>query len=337
MAKSASKVFKSIRFAKLDPDHQKAGPFSTDDEEHYTVSTQEYEQQVKHIKKRSMQEAKDPGEYDQEGDMAMTQLRSIMYHAQELHDQLNKEDNLPEWVQSKITLAQDYMQTACDYMYSQKNVKEEVEKSSGNLKDACWTGYTAVGMKMKNGKKVPNCVPVKESKEIGDDPTGSTAQETLVKKGGKTTVAKPIAEASSVAVRMQKALNRIKEKREASEQRGREVLQPKKPEPVKEGWKADSGWHKSDSKTDTVTDKSGAVHTAQSKVRDLARRAMKDAGAKQAKSVGAKPMKESTLVESRKTDIIKDAADSAKKKKKESDKFEANPTLDSQIQKVDNT
>ena len=534
MAKSSSKVFKAIRFAKMDPDHQKAGPFSTDDEEHYTVSTQEYEQQVKHVKKRAMQEAKDPGEYDQEGDMAMTQLRSIMYHAQELHDQLNKDDNLPEWVQSKITLAQDYMQTACDYMYAQKNVKEEVEKSTGDLKDACWTGYTAVGMKMKNGKKVPNCVPVKEAKEVGDDPTGSSAQETLVKKGGKTTVAKPIAESSSVAVRMQRALDRIKAKREASEQRGREVLQPKKPEPVKEdveqldeistktlasaaksasdpdsdyhygkshdpqkfadhakktkdaksaaavqgaadakghyarpghtlgsydklahrtparvtsagkankqdvnrlkgniqrnedveqldelspnalgdymkaghkkydsirnntdsasmakkskletgikkaaakrypakpstpepkkdpnsrGYEqgrymgdsveheesliedkmGDTGWQKSKSKTDTVTDKSGAVHTAQSKVRDLARRAMKAAGAKQANSVGAKSMKESTLVESRKTEIIKDAADSAKKKKTASDKFEANPTLDSQIQKVDNT
>jgi hypothetical protein len=48
-------------------------------------------------------------------------------------------------------------------------------------------------------------------------------------------------------------------------------------------------------------------------------------------------MKEATLVESRKTEIIKDAADSAKKKKSASDKFEANPTLDSQIQKVDNT
>ena len=427
MAKSSSKVFKAIRFAKMDPDHQKAGPFSTDDEEHYTVSTQEYEQQVKHVKKRAMQEAKDPGEYDQEGDMAMTQLRSIMYHAQELHDQLNKDDNLPEWVQSKITLAQDYMQTACDYMYAQKNVKEEVEKSTGDLKDACWTGYTAVGMKMKNGKKVPNCVPVKEAKEVGDDPTGSSAQETLVKKGGKTTVAKPIAESSSVAVRMQRALDRIKAKREASEQRGREVLQPKKPEPVKEdveqldelspnalgdymkaghkkydsirnntdsasmakkskletgikkaaakrypakpstpepkkdpnsrGYEqgrymgdsveheesliedkmGDTGWQKSKSKTDTVTDKSGAVHTAQSKVRDLARRAMKAAGAKQANSVGAKSMKESTLVESRKTEIIKDAADSAKKKKSAPDKFEANPTLDSQIQKVDNT
>ncbi|CAB4162309.1 hypothetical protein UFOVP787_29 [uncultured Caudovirales phage] len=33
-----------------------------------------------------------------------------------------------------------------------------------DLKQACWKGYTAVGMKMKNGKKVPNCVPVKEGK-----------------------------------------------------------------------------------------------------------------------------------------------------------------------------
>ena len=33
------------------------------------------------------------------------------------------------------------------------------------LKDACWKGYQAIGMKMKNGKKVPNCVPVKEEKD----------------------------------------------------------------------------------------------------------------------------------------------------------------------------
>lgn len=30
------------------------------------------------------------------------------------------------------------------------------------LGKACWKGYEAIGMKMKNGKKVPNCVPVKE-------------------------------------------------------------------------------------------------------------------------------------------------------------------------------
>lgn len=40
-----------------------------------------------------------------------------------------------------------------------KEYLEEVKKPTGKLKDACWTGYTAVGMKMKGGRKVPNCVP----------------------------------------------------------------------------------------------------------------------------------------------------------------------------------
>ena len=31
-------------------------------------------------------------------------------------------------------------------------------------KNPCWNGYEMIGTKMKNGKKVPNCVPVKESK-----------------------------------------------------------------------------------------------------------------------------------------------------------------------------
>jgi hypothetical protein len=33
------------------------------------------------------------------------------------------------------------------------------------LAEACWKGYTAYGMKMKNGKQVPNCVPTKTSKK----------------------------------------------------------------------------------------------------------------------------------------------------------------------------
>lgn len=31
-----------------------------------------------------------------------------------------------------------------------------------SLNDACWKGYEAIGTKKKNGKEVPNCVPVKE-------------------------------------------------------------------------------------------------------------------------------------------------------------------------------
>jgi len=32
-------------------------------------------------------------------------------------------------------------------------------KSSG----PCWDGYQMVGMKMKGGRKVPNCVPIKKA------------------------------------------------------------------------------------------------------------------------------------------------------------------------------
>ena len=61
-------------------------------------------------------EAKDPGEYDYEGDMAISQLKSIMRNAESLLSMLEPNSNLPEWVQSKITLAEDYIVTAHNYM-----------------------------------------------------------------------------------------------------------------------------------------------------------------------------------------------------------------------------
>jgi hypothetical protein len=48
-----------------------------------------------------------------------------------------------------------------------KQYINEVKKPTGDLKKACWTGYTAVGMKMKGGRKVPNCVPEEVVKEDG--------------------------------------------------------------------------------------------------------------------------------------------------------------------------
>ena len=53
-----------------------------------------------------------------------------------------------------------------------KEYINEIKKPTGQLKDACWSGYTAVGMKMKGGRKVPNCVPeeveIKEEFKKGD-------------------------------------------------------------------------------------------------------------------------------------------------------------------------
>lgn len=60
----------------------------------------------------------DRGEYDQEGKMARQDLHTMVDAARELHAILGSDENLPEWVQSKITKALDYIDTARDYMQS---------------------------------------------------------------------------------------------------------------------------------------------------------------------------------------------------------------------------
>ncbi len=74
---------------------------------------------------------KEKQEYDYEGDMAMSQLKSIIANAQRMHDMLKVDTNLPEWVQSKITLAEDYISTASNYM--QGEMKEDVDSYADAL------------------------------------------------------------------------------------------------------------------------------------------------------------------------------------------------------------
>lgn len=64
------------------------------------------------------------GEYDQEGDMAKDDLQTINGAAQELYDILQSDENLPEWVQAKITKAADYIDTVRDYLKANKEVDE---------------------------------------------------------------------------------------------------------------------------------------------------------------------------------------------------------------------
>jgi len=80
----------------------------------------------------------DEGEYDYEGDMAKSQLRSIIANAKRIHDMLDDNTNLPEWVQSKITLAEDYISTASNYMQS-----EMTEEGEGAPVSAAPTTVTA--------------------------------------------------------------------------------------------------------------------------------------------------------------------------------------------------
>ncbi len=74
---------------------------------------------------RIVSEAKEKTEYDYEGDMAMGQLKSIIANSQRMHDMLSDDTNLPEWVQSKITLAEDYISTASNYMQGEMNESKD--------------------------------------------------------------------------------------------------------------------------------------------------------------------------------------------------------------------
>ena len=116
-------------------------------------------------------EAKDESEYGYEGDMAISQLKTICRHSEEFMSMLKPDTDLPEWVQSKITLATDYIQTAHDYMSSEMN--EELKGSQHKI-DKNKNGKVDSGdFKMLRGEECPEChkAPcecdtVKESGEV---------------------------------------------------------------------------------------------------------------------------------------------------------------------------
>lgn len=89
--------------------------------------TRDLEQAKKGNLSPAIKEAKDEKEYGYEGDMALNQLATLTRCAEMIKDLLKPDTDMPEWVQSKITLATDYIQTAADYMYSEMNeeVKDE--------------------------------------------------------------------------------------------------------------------------------------------------------------------------------------------------------------------
>lgn len=82
---------------------------------------------------KDLREAKDSREYGYEGEMVMSQLKGIISHAEQMHNMLKPDTDLPEWVQSKVTLAYDYMQTAADYMATEMKEEVNVDKYADSL------------------------------------------------------------------------------------------------------------------------------------------------------------------------------------------------------------
>jgi hypothetical protein len=134
-------------------------------------------------------EAKDSREYDYEGEMAISQIKSIMNHSQQLMGMLKPDTNLPEWVQSKITLAKDYIQTAADYyatevtedskcnmteagtmceVHGMKTCGEKEEKDSASDKEPRYNGKKKEGRQLITDRKLKEASDEKNKENFDD-------------------------------------------------------------------------------------------------------------------------------------------------------------------------
>jgi hypothetical protein len=90
--------------------------------------------------KKKMKEAK-----DHEYSMARSELSTIMSAAKRLKSKMGKgEGEIEAWVQSKITKAADYLDTAADYVDSgEMNEEKDIKGKGSGKKDACYSKVKA--------------------------------------------------------------------------------------------------------------------------------------------------------------------------------------------------
>jgi hypothetical protein len=153
---------------------------------HYRMAKSGHYKSVQTVPvKEDLDEALDKGEYDYEGQMARTQLQTTMRNCKDMIAMITDDDNMPEWVQSKITLAQDYITSARDYLQSKQELGESVEldemtqgkeytqaQLQKKIQSGNWEAThdikpgKHVEMRHHSGKRVT--VQVREESELGD-------------------------------------------------------------------------------------------------------------------------------------------------------------------------
>ena len=55
------------------------------------------------------------------------------------------------------------------------------------LEDSCWEGYEAIGTKIKDGREVPNCVPIKEMTRLAEYPWDECVADQTARYGDEET------------------------------------------------------------------------------------------------------------------------------------------------------
>jgi hypothetical protein len=131
------------------------------------------EKSAKKVKEGPDVSVTDRGEYDQEGDMAKDDIKTIVRHAQALEKILGDDDNLPEWVQSKLTKIESMMTAVDDYMQSQSegDKQQMVGEKSVSRKQQKFMGMVHAAQKgekpaSKEVAKVAKEMPKKEAEKF---------------------------------------------------------------------------------------------------------------------------------------------------------------------------
>lgn len=114
----------------------------------------------------------DPSEYGMEGDYVKNQLHTIARVTQHLEEKLSDEEDLPEWVQEKVSQAKGMMVGVMDYIASEK--ERDVERETGEegvisekAKSKAQQRFFGMVHSMQKGKKVPGAS--KELKGVAKD------------------------------------------------------------------------------------------------------------------------------------------------------------------------
>lgn len=121
------------------------------------------ESQIKSILSRLLKEESEEGTY-----MVIQNLEQMK---KDIETILSHKDNphFPELVSGMHAWAGDHITTSKDDIEEVANFIEntcgdDTEYELDEMKDnPCWKGYEMVGKKMKDGKEVPNCVPINEN------------------------------------------------------------------------------------------------------------------------------------------------------------------------------
>jgi hypothetical protein len=267
-------------------------------------------------KRKSVKEETDTVE---KNEMVESQLHFIKYACDEILDYIEMGGKIEEWYQVKVAKSFSEFESLHAFMEGESRrlgMKEEVEQVEESF---------TMGEKVPNKQGGHNQDVHYNGKKIGriesySHRTGMKYGMEHHASGEGTAGSKSHEEALSDLKAAHK--EHMKEEVEQVEEGMMKSMATDAEETKRLGsWRKETPWMKVKS---TVTDKSGAKHTPMSRARDLARAAVK------------KNVKEETITESRLADIVREAAEKAKKKKKEEtkkseDTFQAEPELSSQI------